>query len=492
MQTQSIQKEFDNNSNLPSFYKAIDKDATIKAAKDMMQAFQAKWRQKKKTGGVNANTFDLFFAVLRCIPPTMEDMKVNQPWLFDDCTEHGEYFCFTTINHLVKMMNNLHEHRGLSVCKKTIFNQIKRLMDIGIITDKVNYIATGNRNPFSHEQDPKGRGRIQLWINSSILKLNASYMDSVEENNPSFFADLEKDLPLIEQSSLTINNKELKSIDNTSPTVDKAALPVGKLKTLSNQGKEQGNKSKTAKSPNFAPENLSKKDFQVRKIWDLFRFNLYDNYQFNEQTRIDSEEMIQQLLLMAGTHIEAYRKGRIKEFTANPAYLAAKNQAKSLKKFTSTLPSVERSSIEILSHAIVKQRKHAEKYNYLHELYYPVQYLSSPAALKALNYSIEDWSRIQENYFYKNKASRAYFEQVLWMNQKFSNTLEQLQSNGYQRTYSDLMTQYKKRVQELQQCPYLDEQQLKKLNNQFIHKFKPLFNDFINSKTNNNGKTSKN
>lgn len=484
--------EEEKSSHKISFYNAIDKAATAEAGKDMMEIFQTNWKRTRKNGGVNANTFDLFFAIIRCIAPTMEDMKRNQPWLFDECVEHGEYFCFTSIPHLVKMMNNLHDHEMLSVCKKTIHNQIKRLMDVGIITDKKNYIATGSRNPFSYEQDDAGRGRIQLWINPQVLKFNAEYVDSLDADDPSFFSVLEKGLPLVELRSLIINKEELKSIDNTSPIVDKAALPDGKIKTLSIQNKEQGNKSNKSSYPSFAPENLSKKQFELRKMWESVRFNLYDNYQFNEQTRIDSEKMLEELLLVAAGTVEAYRKAKIKVFTSSPGYLVAKNQVRRLKNFTSTLPTVERSSIEILSHAIVKQRKHAEKYNYLHELYYPVQYLSSVAALKALNYSIADWNGIQKKYFDKNKASKAYFQQVNWMNNKFSDTLEQIQSKGYQRAYSDLMAQYKKQVQELKACPYLVEQQLQQLNDQFIHKFKPLFNEFINNSKKQNVKTSQN
>lgn len=71
----AIQPSKENNSKGPSFYDAIDKQATYKAGKDMMQVFQTKWKQKHKNGGITANTIDLFFAIIRSVAPTMEDIK---------------------------------------------------------------------------------------------------------------------------------------------------------------------------------------------------------------------------------------------------------------------------------------------------------------------------------------------------------------------------------------------------------------------------------
>ncbi|BDS10945.1 hypothetical protein [Aureispira anguillae] len=500
MQTQTnIHPEVKNSSLSPSFYEMIDKKATQKAGKDMMAAYQAKRKKAGKRGGVTPYTFDLFHAIIRSVAPTMENLKKHQDGLYEECRMHGEYCCFTTIPSLITLLNDTAKHRVLSPNKKTVYNQIKKLMDIGIITEKVNHVHTGLRNPYPDEQSPKGRGKIQLWISPQVLCIKPCYEGSGASDTPSFFDVKGETLPQYEQSSLLYKDKELESIINSPLVVDKAALAVAKLKPSNIQdggqgsklmpvdspkiavlnaqksGEGQGSKSTPTDSPKITPRKASKKEHVCAKLWDLMRYNLYQNQVYNEQTNTDCKLMLGELLDLAAEHVTAYRQAKIQSFRENPAYLASRQQTKLLKNFAAGLPHEERSAIEIVSHAIIKQQKHADKYGY--PLYYPVDYLSSTAAVKALNYSMDDWDRIQANYFDKNKTAKAYFQQVQWINKRYSNAIEQMEQEGAKVVYKDIAQHYNHWYQSLKDNPYLNEDKMKALGDLFIQKFKPLLND---------------
>lgn len=461
----------------PNFYHYIDKQATYKAGKDMMALYQQQWRKTKKTGGINASTFDLFFALIRSIAPTMEDVRVNQPNWFADCEAKGEYFCFTSVPTLIQMMNNVQKHEVLGLCKKTVYNQIKRLLDVGIITKKTNYKWTGKRNPFPSEASERGRGKIQLWINPKVLQFKTAYGHAAPSDSQNT-SSLEKGLPMYEHSSLLFNKEELKTIDNTAKDVDKKASAVAENKPSNIQGQEQGSKTNPSTQPRISPKDLKKKAFDVEKIWELMRFNLYGGKNFNEQTNIDSKELLELWLEQAAEHVQNFRKAKIQSYQQNPAFLMAKDKTKSLKKFAARLPKTDRCALEIVSHAVWKQRKHAEKHGYLQHLYYPVAYLSSKAAQDALHYSIHDWQRIQEQYFDKNQASKVYFEQIQWINKRYSAAIEEIHKNSYQKAYAYFKTQYQRWYQDLQNNPDLTRKKQEELHQRFIHLFKPLFDNY--------------
>jgi hypothetical protein len=472
-----IRAKVSKSSLEPSFFEMIDKKATHKAGKDLMEVYNQ--NRKKGDKRTTAYTYDLFYAIIRSVAPTMENMKKNQRELYDKCRAEGTYFCFTTTSSLQTMLNNTKEHASLTPKSKTVYNQIKLMLDIGIITEKVNYVQTGSRNPFPCEKKTSGRasgrGKIQLWINPQVLCIKAKYQGSAASDNASFFEDIGKSLPQIRTSSLLYKDKELKSITNTANNVDKAVLPVGKLKPLDIQGKGRKINRKNPIVPSIAAENLTKKQFSCLKLWDLMRYNLYQNRIFNEQTNTDSQVLIGELLDQAEKHVQSYRKAKIQSFEQNPAYLAAKNQNRMLRNFAATLPNVERAGFEIVSHAIIKQQKHAAKKGY--QVWYPVNYLPSEAAKRAFQYSVNDWDRIQANYFDKNKASKAYFEQVQWINEQESAMVEELRTSGLKRTYKLTNQNYWKWFQELKQNPYLKAAKVSELNQLFIQKLKPLLHD---------------
>jgi hypothetical protein len=472
-----IRASVGKSSGEASFFEMIDRKASYKAGKDMMEVYNQ--NRKKGDKRTTAYTYDLFYAIIRSVAPTMENMKKHQRDLYEQCRENGTYFCFTTTSSLQTMLNNTKDHASLTPKSKTVYNQIQLMLDIGIITEKVNYVQTGSRNPFPCEQKTSGRasgrGKIQLWISPEVLCIKDKYYASAASDTAPFFETIGKSLPQIRTSSLLYKNKELKSITNTASSVDKKALPVGKIKPLDIQGKERKSKRNNPIMQSIAPENLTKKQFSCLKLWDLMRYNLYPNRIFNEQTNTDSQVLIGDLLEQAEKHVQSYRKAKIQSFEQNPAYLAAKNQNRMLKNFASTLPNIERAGFEIVSHAIMKQQKHSTKKGY--QVWYPVNYLPSEASKKAFQYSVNDWDRIQASYFDKNKSSKAYFEQVQWINEQESAMVEELRTSGAKRAYDLTNQNYWKWYQGLKQNPYLKEAKKEALNQLFIQKFKPLLHD---------------
>lgn len=458
-----------------SFYDIIDKEETIAEGKDMMYQFKKNWKASKASnGGVTSTTFDVFFAIVRSIAPTMEDLKKNQAGLFEECRINNEFFCFTTLPSIAKIMNNLHNYKEMQVCNKTVYNQIQRLIDIGIITQKVNYKVTGKRNPYPGEEDPKGRGKIQLWISPNVLK----FKKFDKAGSPIFLDSNRNFLPQYEQSSLHNISEELKLIDNTLEPVEKAVSAIAELNSSDIIGKEQGSKESPPPFPNISQKNFTEKDFVLEQIWRLAQYNLWDGYSFNFQTVAASKQIIAQMLNIAQDEVSEYRKKRLFEFKQNPAYILSTGQAKQEKlekKFMSTLPLAEQAAIEIVSHAILKQRKYSEKHGSLDKIFYPVDYFTSKSAVTALQYSIQDWHSITQKYFSKNKNSEAYFEQVGWIMNRYSATLREIFKDGKQNAYNNLMRKYQEWTQGLSINIYLTPELITRLKTDFTNKLKPLF-----------------
>lgn len=465
-----------------NFYKVMDTAASFREGKKMIANFMKQCRLKKKRHGITGYTYDVMHAVLRSVAPTMEDIKKSQSNVFDGCMEHNEFFCFTTNKTLAGKLNNQQDDPDAQPTRKTIYNQIQKLIKIGIITEKVNYACVGKRNPYFHERDEKGRGKIQLWINPQVMCINEFYAPQAQSDDsfdPSIFCNLEKTLPKYEPKGSLPILEELKSIDNTANCVDKVAFADAKSSTSAIDGKEQGNKSKVERVKNFPPQKMKGKAFYLDEMWKLLCSNLYPGETFNEQMATFSKECLSHLLEMARSHVQNYRAEQIRAFKETPVYQIAKNKTLKLTNFGKKLPDLDRAGIEILSHAIWKQANHCKNKNY--KVYGPVDYLSSPSAFRALQYSIEDWSRIQANYFQKNKASAAYFKQILWINNTYSSTLLHIEEYGHQKAYQDSIVLYKKWNQQIHQDENLNADKIEKLNDSFIQKFKSLFNESSNS-----------
>lgn len=477
---QQLQHEDISQYNSTDCYDLIDKTATYKAAKQLMEQYKQKQKSKGKRHYSTGNTFDVLFAIIRSVAPTMEDIKKNQAGLFDECMENGEFFAFTTTETLRLMMNNLHQNKGLLVSPKTVRNQINRLIEIGIISHKVNYNNVGKRNPYPADQNPQGRGKIQLWISPDCLQIKPKYViyQAVHDSDtPPFFDQLEETLPQYRTSSLLIKNKELKSIDNTANNVDKVAAAIAAPKSSTNTGKEQVNKGTTTVTSKIPPPILKKDHFYLQEMWKLVATSLYPGAAFNKEVSNTAKLLIQQLLDMAKDHVQHYRAEKIKAFQQSPHYIAARNQTAKFKKFCQSLPDMDQAAVEIFAHAIEKQRKYSHKYN--QELYYPTAYLQSPAAFKALQYSIEDWDRIQSKYFQKNQTSAAYFSEVCWIQKVYSRTLKDVETIGYATAnhHQEVANKYKRWQQELQSNPNINKIQQQKLTDDFIYKFKSIFNN---------------
>ena len=71
------------------FFSLIDKRSTIKNVLSRLDVFQNNWLSTHKRGGVTANTYDVFHALLSCLAPTMSDIQTKQQDLFLKSCEIG-------------------------------------------------------------------------------------------------------------------------------------------------------------------------------------------------------------------------------------------------------------------------------------------------------------------------------------------------------------------------------------------------------------------
>ena len=95
--------------------------------------------------------------------------------------------------------------------------------------------------------------------------------------------------------------------DNTVLDVNKEALATAENKPLNIQGQEQGSRTNLGTQPRISPKDLKKKAFDVEKIWELIRFNLYNGRAFNKQNNIDSKELLELWLEQAAEDDKALK-----------------------------------------------------------------------------------------------------------------------------------------------------------------------------------------
>ncbi len=450
-----------------SLYNQIDKFSTAKVAKEKMSEFKTSWLEKHKSGGITSSTLDVFYAFLDCIAPTMEDVRKKQPQVFQESCSTGNFFAFVHLNTLATKVNSLQDESlaSMRLKRKTIHNQIKRLMQAGIITDKKNYRSTGKHNPIPDELDPKGRGKIQLYINKDILKFKAIPSPSLPLP--------EQSLPLYGKTIVLpiLKSKELKLIIDNAPTVDNAVSAIADDVSFDIRGKEQGRKIAPTMQ-DFEAKN--KKDFLAWQQLNLCRSELFAMREMNATLEQKTIEIIKQRITLIEKEVQCYKSQKIKTFCEREKYKNSKYQVSMLNKYCEKLPNTERAAVEIFSHAVQKQAKNAKNNGYFHRIGCPPDFLLSENFTKAINYSMSDWIKIQDKYFIKNQRFSEYCNELGVIGRLYTTVLD-VAHESIAFAYSQTAVAYQNFKARLSQNTALTDSNKKALENIFVGKFKPMF-----------------
>ncbi len=451
-----------------SIFDQIDKFSTIKFAKEKMVAFQTEWRAKHKSGGITSSTFDVFHAILQCIAPTMEDIRYKQPILFQEACQTGKLFAFVYLDTLATKINSLQDSAMscMRLSKKTVYNQIKRLVEAGIIVEKNNYTCTGHQNPTKEDKNAKGRGKIQLYFDPKILKMKPMPSPSLAPN---------KQL-LLQYSSSILKDKEQKQIIDNAPVVDNAVSAIADDVFLNVRSEGQGRKI----APTMQEIELkNKKDFAAWQQLNLCRSELFAMREMNATLEQKTFEIIKEHISLIEKEIQGYRAQKIKTYCDREAYKNSKFQTSMLKKYCEKLPGVERSAIEIFSHAVQKQAKHAKLNGYAHRIGCPPDFLLSPNFLKAIGYSVQDWKKIQDNYFVKNQRFGAYCSELGTIGRLYTSLLE-VAHESISFAYSQAAIAYQNFKAKLHQNTALTDSNKSALEKIFKGKLEPVFRNLSN------------
>jgi len=459
-----------------SFFDVIDKNLTIKLAKEKMCEFQKTWRKTHKSGGVVANTFDVFHALLNCIPPTMDDMRSNQPDVFLDSCRSGTFFAFIYRNTITSKMNNLKDacFANMRVSKETVYNQLNKLLEIGILVEKKNYkirrkTVKGKStlvNPLPCDLSPKGKGKIQLFFSPDVLKFKPKY--------EALFGHIKETLQQYRVNSLFLKAL-LKSTLNRANIVDKKikASANAELNLVNVKNKEQ---ERILQQQYQIPRRqfLQKKDFFAFQIYEKMRLVLNDGKFFHKAVENSSLELIQNRLELIEHDVRAYRAKKVKTYKEREKYKNAKltTQYWMIERYKKKLPKTSESAVEILTFAIEKQAKHAANKNY--SLPAPPTYLTSINFEKALGYSFSDWIKIQDGYFKKNKAYGAYCEELGKIGRIHLKVLD-FAYNNIHYAYAQARQAYRNFARKIESNTSLTSSSKERLKQIFGDKVAPIF-----------------
>jgi hypothetical protein len=196
---------------------------------------------------------------------------------------------------------------------------------------------------------------------------------------------------------------------------------------------------------------------------------------FNQDVQNTSMQMLEGLLLQTHRNVRKYRAKKLKQLQESPKYLekTPKQQKKLVNWVQRRLPNIERSAVEIFSNAIDKQKKHCDKKHY--QVWQPVSYLSSWSIQKALEYSLDDWTRLKEGFFDKNLKSLERFSFQQHIQEIYSSVLESSRAYGRARSHQFAQKQYHKFIKELKQSQYLDPNTQIELEQVLTQKLKTIF-----------------
>ncbi len=431
-----------------NYYDIIDKKETLFNIKKALSSHKSKWLKKHKSGGVTNTTFDVAHALLCCIAPTMEDIKKHQPQTLANFCPNGRLFMFGTRKSIAACIADRREDymKNCRPSDRTVYNHIKTLLDAGIIAEKKNYRVTDRKNinnPLPSDFCPSGRGKFQLIFDSKILVFREKFK--------ALFApatgDSWKRLPL-NTTSCIINKKELKTnIDNAQDSSDEVFASANNVSDCSRSrtfvNKEERGRILVQKAKDSARQNGSKEDYFLQQLFELCRSEIYNDAKFSTAEIEAAKIALKGRLIAAEGEITAYKSQKIKSYTASAHYQELKNQPLGLRKYREKLPNTQSAAFEVLTHAIIKQKKNAQKNNYLHKIGKPSALISGPVNFtKAIGYSMGDFRKMTCYYMAKNEKLESYMILVAKVDRVYTGILHESYLS-IERAYSLALTQLK-------------------------------------------------
>lgn len=456
------------------YFKFINKIATIHAMKKKLEQFQTKRKNNGQRGGVTANTYDVFFALLSCLPPTMADIQANQQERELQAIEDGEFFVMTYNKTIKTKINNLKDMEVLQIHSNTVKNHINLLLEAGVLTNKINHNKTGEnpqkrgfQNPRPQDANPKGRGKIQLFFAKDVLFLThqeSLKIDSIRQT-------------LSQYRTSSFLTSKLESIVDNSSQCAQAVSATADVKNICKKGKEQERIIPVNKQ-GFAAKFSTKTEYVLKMLFNLACSEFYSGREFNNTIQKSSESIIEGHLEMLRDFVQDYRSKKIKSYCQRPEYQqsTASKQMNKLKMYSRHLPDINQGAIEILSHAIQKQAKHAKKYNYIQKFGWPPDFLASPNFIKALNYSQTDWSRIQNQFFIKNINFGSYCQELKAIGKLYTLILAE-NSDSLAYGYRLMLDGYSRFQARMENSKNLTDSNKKTLSKIFYDRFSPLFTE---------------
>ncbi|MGH1339271.1 MAG: hypothetical protein ACRBFS_24345 [Aureispira sp.] len=506
MSTNKQQQESNRSEQSTNFFDLFNRAATEWEGRIRMQAHRKKLRIKgTKKGMPNQNTKAVMHAVFTSACQTMNRLQGTNPALYNSCLEEGKYFCYTTLPSLQTIINKGKDFDDGAPSVWTIRRQIKLLLEMDIITDKINHRVTENRfaDPGTADQLARGHGKIRLNIHPDVFQtILGQAAPSDSKNSPA-----PADSPNIGASCnlYSLSNKELKERITNTPddSENNKALASAKLHLQNILGKVRDSKPLSTGIKNIPPANLAPapKNFaqtvesshailsraaqraadkpqkaHTFALWQLLRAQLYAGETFNEDIRHACTQMLEQLLVQTQRSVRTYRKEQIEAFKNSAKYLdrAPKGRPAFLKWYQRQLPNIERSALEIVGNAIEIQHKHCEKNNY--QAWRPVSYLSSEAAQRALGYSLENWTKLKKGFFNKNLASLERFKLQQQVQEIYSSIVKTWHADGDQQAHQLARKKYLEWMPFVQNNSLLSPSVKTELAESLVNKLKALFN----------------
>jgi len=483
-----------------SIYDLLDRKQSMEKAYDLMEIYQRKWLRTHKRGGMVSSVHDVLQAIVSLMPKTMEEIKQEQPNVFEVTICQQEFFCFTNNEYLATMVNKQANRPLLQISGRTVRSCIKKLLDAQILTQKVNYMCTGRDNPKPMHEDPHGRGKFKLVLNKDILiwsqteaqlGLGAAISDNA---SPLSSHHIEPSFP--QMYSILDNKDTLKQYKTPTGIVDKA-LANAKRDLLATENTERGNKFKSDNNPNISPQNFAQKvfvptnsankeEFLARHLFEQARVGLWSGQNFNVALTEQAIDLLRSHLRLTKDFVQMFRKQKIEEFKEGAYYqsLASnpKHQWKILNQwFANKLPNIELSAVRIVGEAIQKQRENALKRGYLDKLYKPQYYFVSPNWEKALDYSKNDFMKLYTKYSDKNRGM-SYYQSIMEQINKAHTAVLQALKDGTtpQHAINTASESWKKlRVMIAKAPPSVTQEQKDKLINKFKDRLQPIFSNQI-------------
>ncbi|WP_052593216.1 hypothetical protein [Aureispira sp. CCB-QB1] len=461
------------------FFQMLNKKESVKVASGMLDLFQQKWNNQKghERGGIVSSTYDVLHAILDCVGPTMEDVRKKQPELFVQSILDEKIFVFIYRKTLISKINKGGKHISAELKPETIGNQLKRLMEAGVLIEKRNYNLRRAKNgelenPLPSDLNPKGRGKVQYFFNPKVLVFNSAFDRLKTYLNNSFQQYRVNPFYLKRKLNKTI-------IDKPTNVNNQKASAIAESESKTRINKELGRR--LSQKNKISPRQFdSKKEFNTHQLLELCRARLFDGRVFTDVIEKGSLQAIEDRIKQTIEAVEAYNSEKVKTYTAREKYKNSTRKEWMLRKYREKLPTPYRAAIEIMSFAIQKQEKNAISKGYLCKIKRhnndPVQLFTSSNFEYALNYSISDWRKINDNFFIKHKSYSAYCTIVGMVGKIYTYILDlAYQSQSIALAYTESLQACGKLQTKINQNTILTESNKKALNVLIKTKFAPLF-----------------